>query len=176
MALNDDVADLIKSLMRERGLSLRGLGTAIGRSHNWVGNKLRGDSELTLSDIEVIAPHLDTTALQLFEKATGGQGRDTSERTVSWRSCDICGRVAVWWRPTCECDPDSDPGGPDVGDTPCDKCGAPWEVGPVEQETLEGALASHAGWWIEEGHAVCRQCVEKTLTRAIKPEKGTAVA
>ncbi|MDR1513866.1 MAG: helix-turn-helix domain-containing protein [Propionibacteriaceae bacterium] len=78
MTLNEDMTERLKALMVERGLPLRRLAAKVGRSHNWLGTILRGKSDLSLADLEAIAPHLGTTALALLEglvdASRGGHG------------------------------------------------------------------------------------------------------
>jgi len=58
MSLNTDVAHAIQRVIDERGLTLRKAAERVGRSHNWLGMKLRGQSTLTLDDLEEIGAGL----------------------------------------------------------------------------------------------------------------------
>lgn len=54
MTLNSDIAKAIELIMNDQGLTLRKAADKLGRSHNWLGLKLRGQSPLNLDDLEEI--------------------------------------------------------------------------------------------------------------------------
>lgn len=65
MRSNDYVRAALTTAMHQQGETLRSLGKKIGRSHNWVGIKLRGESVLDLDEAEQLcgALHLDLARL-----------------------------------------------------------------------------------------------------------------
>jgi len=58
MSLNQDVIDAVRQAIEAHGYSLRGAARAMGKSHNWLGLMLRGQSQMTFADLEFIAEHL----------------------------------------------------------------------------------------------------------------------
>jgi hypothetical protein len=54
MTWTSDVLDAIQEQIRQKGLSHREIGARLGHSHTWLGKRLRGQTDLTLEDIEGI--------------------------------------------------------------------------------------------------------------------------
>ena len=70
MTLGTDVCAVIKKEMARQGLSLRETAKKMGRSHHWLGTKLRGTSPISTDDIEEIAKVFELDPVKLLIDAT----------------------------------------------------------------------------------------------------------
>ena len=69
MTLNSDVGGAIKRLIAARGWSLREAARIMGRSHNWLGGKIRGQSPLDLGDLEEMGAALGFDPIEMLTQA-----------------------------------------------------------------------------------------------------------
>ena len=74
MTLNQDVVDAVKAQIESCGYrSLRKAAAAMGRSHNWLGLMLRGQSPMTFEDLEFIAGKLQFDPYEVLSAARAGR-------------------------------------------------------------------------------------------------------
>jgi len=65
-SLNDEVASEIRAWLGRRRLTGRQLAAKMGASQTWTATRLRGEQEMTLSDLERIAAALEVDILDLL--------------------------------------------------------------------------------------------------------------
>jgi cyanate lyase len=58
MSLSSDLSEMVSAAMTEHDLSLRQMSALMGRSHNYVGLRLRGKALWELDDVGMIAQAL----------------------------------------------------------------------------------------------------------------------
>jgi transcriptional regulator with XRE-family HTH domain len=76
MTLNDDVTAAIKDKLSQESLTLRQAAKRMGRSHNWLGLKLRGVSPMTTDDLEEIARMLGMDPARIIIDARASHTSD----------------------------------------------------------------------------------------------------
>lgn len=84
-AMTIKVAEEIRALLGRRGISKSELARRLGVSHTWVTNRITGDQEIGVNELERIAVILGVTASDLLPKPAN----------TLWKSRPVDGRVVA---------------------------------------------------------------------------------
>ena len=72
MALNDDIREALREKINRSGLTLRQAALQLGRSHNWLGLKLRGQSDMTFTEFSEICEGLGFDQYEILQDVRNG--------------------------------------------------------------------------------------------------------